>query len=61
MALFRSIGDIAANALCTLQDSSGRRVALGLAPGGSTVMAIGRMPASQIEIRAEMAAGATWR
>ena len=45
-----------ANALSTLQDVSGGRVALGLATGGSTVMAIGRMPASQIEIRAEMAA-----
>jgi 5,10-methylenetetrahydromethanopterin reductase len=45
-----------ANALCTLQDLSGGRVALGLATGGSTVMAIGRMPASQIEIRAEITA-----
>lgn len=45
-----------ANALCSIDDLSGGRVALGLATGGSTVMAIGRMPATQAEIRDEMAA-----
>lgn len=45
-----------ANALSSLDDWSGGRVALGLATGGSTVMAIGRPPASQREIRAEIAA-----
>lgn len=47
---------VTANALCSLQDLSGGRVVLGLATGGSTVMAIGRPPATQLEIRAEMAA-----
>lgn len=46
----------AANALCSIDDLSGGRVALGLATGGSTVLAIGRMPATQLEIRAEFAA-----
>jgi len=45
-----------ANALCSIDDLSGGRVALGLATGGSTVLAIGRAPATQAEIRAEMAA-----
>ncbi len=44
-----------ANALCSLDDLSGGRVALGLATGGSTVLAIGRTPAAQPEIRAEIA------
>lgn len=43
-------------ALCSIDDLSGGRVALGLATGGSTVMAIGRPPATQSEIRAELAA-----
>ena len=47
---------VSANALCSLDDLTGGRVALGLATGGSTVMAIGRMPATQTEIRAEFAA-----
>lgn len=47
---------VTANALCSIDDLSGGRVALGLATGGSTVMAIGRYPATQIEIRAEIAA-----
>lgn len=47
---------VTANALCSIDDLSGGRVALGLATGGSTVLAIGRMPATQVEIRAEMAA-----
>ncbi len=42
-----------ANALSSIDDLSGGRVALGLATGGSTVMAIGRPPASQAEIKAE--------
>ncbi len=47
---------ISANALCSLQDFSDGRVVLGLATGGSTILAIGRMPATQKEIRAEVAA-----
>jgi alkanesulfonate monooxygenase SsuD/methylene tetrahydromethanopterin reductase-like flavin-dependent oxidoreductase (luciferase family) len=47
---------VSANALCSLQDVSGGRVALGIATGGSTILAIGRMPATQKEIRAEIAA-----
>lgn len=47
---------VTANALGSIYDLSGGRVALGLATGGSTVMAIGRMPATQKEIRAEIAA-----
>lgn len=47
---------VTANALCSVDDLSGGRVALGLATGGSTVLAIGRMPATQVEIRAEFAA-----
>jgi alkanesulfonate monooxygenase SsuD/methylene tetrahydromethanopterin reductase-like flavin-dependent oxidoreductase (luciferase family) len=47
---------ISANALCSLQDVSGGRAVLGLATGGSTILAIGRMPATQKEIRAEIAA-----
>ncbi|MBU1258882.1 MAG: LLM class flavin-dependent oxidoreductase, partial [Alphaproteobacteria bacterium] len=44
---------VTASALSTIDDLSGGRVALGLATGGSTVMAIGRPPATQREIRAE--------
>src|SRR3546814_5948061 len=47
---------VTANALCSLQDLSGGRIALGLATGGSTVLAIGRPPATQAEIQAEIAA-----
>lgn len=47
---------VSANALCSVDDLSGGRVALGLATGGSTVLAIGRMPATQQEIRAEIQA-----
>jgi len=47
---------VTASALSTIDDLSGGRVALGLATGGSTVMAIGRPPATQKEIRAEFAA-----
>jgi 5,10-methylenetetrahydromethanopterin reductase len=45
---------VTANALCSIDDLSGGRVALGLATGGSTVMAIGRMPANQVEISNEI-------
>ena len=45
-----------ANALCSIDELSGGRVALGLATGGSSVLAIGRLPATQVEIRAEMTA-----
>jgi 5,10-methylenetetrahydromethanopterin reductase len=47
---------VAANALCSLQDLSGGHAALGLATGGSTILAIGNPPATQVEIRAEIAA-----
>ena len=47
---------ISANAMCSLQDFSGGRAVLGLATGGSTVLAIGRRQATQSEIRAEIAA-----
>ena len=47
---------VTAAALSSIDDLSGGRVALGLATGGSTVMAIGRPPATQVEIRAEFAA-----
>ena len=47
---------ITANAMCSLHDISGGRAALGFATGGSSVMAIGGMPATQTEIRAEIAA-----
>lgn len=47
---------VTAAALSSVDDLSGGRVALGLATGGSTVMAIGRGPATQKEIRAEFAA-----
>jgi 5,10-methylenetetrahydromethanopterin reductase len=45
-----------ASALCSLDELSGGWVAPGLATGGSTVLAIGRPPATQAEIRGEMAA-----
>lgn len=44
---------VTAAALGSIDDLSGGRVALGLATGGSTVLAIGRPPATQKEIRAE--------
>jgi alkanesulfonate monooxygenase SsuD/methylene tetrahydromethanopterin reductase-like flavin-dependent oxidoreductase (luciferase family) len=47
---------VSASGLCSLQDLSGGRVILGLATGGSTVLAIGSPPANQSEIRAEFAA-----
>src|SRR3546814_17975455 len=47
---------VTAYALGSIDDLSGGRVALGLATGGSTVMAIARPPATQNEIRAEFAA-----
>ena len=47
---------VTANALSTLHDLTGGRAALGLATGGSTILAIGRWPATQVEIRAEIAA-----
>lgn len=43
---------VVANALSTLQALSGGRMALGLATGGSNIMAVGHPPASQKEIRA---------
>jgi alkanesulfonate monooxygenase SsuD/methylene tetrahydromethanopterin reductase-like flavin-dependent oxidoreductase (luciferase family) len=45
---------ITANSLCSIDALSGGRVALGLATGGGTVLSIGRRPANQAEIRAEM-------
>jgi 5,10-methylenetetrahydromethanopterin reductase len=47
---------VTANAFSTLDELTGGRAVLGLATGGSTVLAIGRLPASQKEIRAEFAA-----
>lgn len=47
---------VTANALCTIDELSGGRVALGTATGGSTIMAIGRGPATQAEMREELAA-----
>ena len=45
---------VAANAFSSLDDLTGGRAVLGLATGGSTVLAVGRMPATQTEIRAEI-------
>jgi 5,10-methylenetetrahydromethanopterin reductase len=42
---------INANAMCSLADAYGDRFVLGLSTGGSNVMAIGRAPANQAEIR----------
>jgi alkanesulfonate monooxygenase SsuD/methylene tetrahydromethanopterin reductase-like flavin-dependent oxidoreductase (luciferase family) len=47
---------VAANAFSSLDELTGGRAVLGLATGGSTILAVGRMPATQKEIRAEMAA-----
>ncbi len=47
---------VAANAFSTLDELTGGRAVLGLATGGSTILAVGRMPATQKEIRAELAA-----
>ena len=47
---------VGANAFATLDELTGGRAVLGLATGGSTILAIGRMPATQLEIRAEIAA-----
>jgi alkanesulfonate monooxygenase SsuD/methylene tetrahydromethanopterin reductase-like flavin-dependent oxidoreductase (luciferase family) len=47
---------VTASALGSIDDLSGGRVALGLATGGSTVMTIGRPPATQQEIRKELSA-----
>ncbi len=43
---------VVANALSALQELSGGRIALGLATGGSNIMAVGHPPASQKQIRA---------
>ena len=47
---------VGANAFCSLDELTGGRIAMGLATGGSTVLSVGRMPATQREIRAEFAA-----
>lgn len=47
---------VAANAFASLDELTGGRAVLGLATGGSTVMAVGSAPATQKEIRAELAA-----
>lgn len=47
---------VTASAMASIDDLSGGRAAVGLATGGSTVLAIGRPPATQKEIRAEFAA-----
>jgi 5,10-methylenetetrahydromethanopterin reductase len=43
---------VVANAMSALQELSGGRMALGLATGGSNIMAVGHPPATQKEIRA---------
>src|SRR3546814_8115408 len=45
---------VTANALCSLQDLSGGRIALGLATGGSTVLAIGRSEEHTSELQSLM-------
>jgi len=47
---------VAANAFATLDELTGGRAVMGFATGGSTVLAIGRPPANQAEVRAEFAA-----
>nr|WP_275588873.1 LLM class flavin-dependent oxidoreductase [Croceicoccus hydrothermalis] len=47
---------VAANAFATLDELTGGRAVLGFATGGSTVLAIGRPPATQAEVRAEFTA-----
>lgn len=47
---------VAANAFTSLDELTDGRVVLGLATGGSTVLAVGHMPATQKQIRAELAA-----
>lgn len=47
---------VAANAFASLDELTAGRAVLGLATGGSTIMAVGRAPATQKEIRAELAA-----
>ena len=42
---------VTANSLCSLVDLVGERVKLGMATGGSNVMAIGHPPATQVEVR----------
>lgn len=47
---------VSANAFASLDELTNGRTVLGLATGGSTILAVGRLPATQKEIRAEMAA-----
>lgn len=47
---------VAANAFSTLDELADGRVVMGLATGGSTVLAVGRMPATQREVQTEMQA-----
>ncbi|MGB3797431.1 MAG: LLM class flavin-dependent oxidoreductase [Alteraurantiacibacter sp.] len=47
---------VAANALASLDELTGGRAVLGFATGGSTALAIGRPPATQAEVRTELAA-----
>jgi alkanesulfonate monooxygenase SsuD/methylene tetrahydromethanopterin reductase-like flavin-dependent oxidoreductase (luciferase family) len=47
---------VSANAISSLHDYSGGRVAYGLATGGSNVIAMGRGRATQAEVRTEFAA-----
>jgi len=42
---------VAANSLCSIADVIGDRVHLGVATGGSNIMAISHAPATQVEIR----------
>lgn len=47
---------VAASAFATIDELTGEWVVMGFATGGSTVLAIGRAPATQKEVRAELVA-----
>jgi 5,10-methylenetetrahydromethanopterin reductase len=47
---------VAASAFATLDELTGGRAVMGFATGGSTVLAVGRAPATQKEVRAEISA-----
>lgn len=47
---------VAASAFATIDELTGGRAVMGFATGGSTVLAVGRAPATQKEVRAEISA-----
>ena len=47
---------VAANAFSSLDELAGGRAVFGFATGGSTVLAVGHMPATQAQVRTELAA-----